>query len=205
MHILGTSIYKLNKKKQEEYLKKQKKANVGDYVEFGNYSQSANGDINPIEWLVLSKENNKILVISRYGLDCKRFDSDSNYWENSEIRQWANNYFYNKAFSENEKKYINSFDGDNNVFLFSKEEAEKYFANNEARKCKATEYAVVNSLSVYGSSGSCYWRLRSRNYSNHYYVYLVNEAGRVYCGGFFSFCGVQFNDAGFRPALWINL
>ncbi|MBR0519013.1 hypothetical protein IJJ97_04400 [bacterium] len=75
-------------------------ANVGDYIKFGNYPKTSNGDIQPIEWQVLAKEGNKILVISRYGLDARRFDSSSNKWANSEIFKWLNGDFYNKAFTD---------------------------------------------------------------------------------------------------------
>ena len=98
-------------------------AKVSDYVKFGNYPQTSNGDIQPIEWHVLAKENDKMLVISRYGIEAKRFDSSSNNWKNSEIRKWLNGEFYNKAFTDQEKNSITSFNGDN-VFLLSKEEAE---------------------------------------------------------------------------------
>ena len=97
-------------------------------VEFGSYPQTANGDIQAIEWQILAKEENKMLVISKYAIEAKRFDVSSNDWKNSEIRQWLNGDFYNNAFSEQEKKNINSFNGDN-VFLLSMEEASKYFAN----------------------------------------------------------------------------
>ena len=99
-------------------------AKIGDYVKFGSYPQSAKGIVRPIEWLVLSKEENKMLLISRYGLEAryfikaKCFDSNSNDWKNSEIRKWLNGEFYNKAFDENEKTNINPFDGDNLFFFF---------------------------------------------------------------------------------------
>ena len=38
-----------------------KNAKVGDYVKIGNYSQGETGDIQPIEWLILSREENRIL------------------------------------------------------------------------------------------------------------------------------------------------
>ena len=85
-----------------------KNAKVGDYVKFGNYPQTEKGDIQSIEWQVLSREGNKVLVISRYGLDAKRFDEDSNNWANSEIRKWLNGEFYSKAFTDQEKKSIKS-------------------------------------------------------------------------------------------------
>ena len=124
-------------------------AKVGDYVNFGNYPQTAECEEKPIEWQVLAKEENKMLVLSKYGLDAKRFDDDSNDWKNSEIRQWLNSDFYNKVFTEKEKKYISPSNlsdvgTSDNVFLLSKEEAETYFANDDARRCKPTEYAVKN-------------------------------------------------------------
>ena len=206
-----------------------KSAKVGDYVKFGSYPQTSNGDIQPIEWQVLSIENNKMLVISRYGLDCKPFDSysnvgfrkgimptgldakrfgpNSNLWKNSEIRKWLNCNFYNKAFSADEKKFINfsnlsDVDTIDNVFLLSKKEAEKYFANNEERQCKATDYAVKNGAKVYNREVkvavgySCWW-LRSRTLC---FVYLVD-----FDGDFHNFVVVIYDYILARPALWINL
>ena len=186
-----------------------KNAKVGDYIKFGNYPQTSNGGVQPIEWQVLSIENGKMLVISRYGLDAKRFDSSSNNWENSEIRQWLNSDFYNKTFSVDEKKFINSYYHSDdrisdNVFLLSKEEAEKYFANDTARQCKATEYAVKNGAWVvdsdFGSAeGYSLWWLRSPSPDFSDDVYQVDFYGCVDCNG------VRFPSSLVRPALWINL
>ncbi len=155
-----------------------KNVNVGDYIKFGSYPQTSNGDIQPIEWLVLSKENNKMLVISRYGLDAKRFDGSSNKWVNSEIRKWLNGEFYNKVFTDQEKKCINlsnlsDVGTSDNVFLLSKEEAEKYFANKDERKCKASEYAVKNGAYVNSRDGYSVWWLRSHSPRNGNRVYDV--------------------------------
>ena len=179
-----------------------KNANVGDYVEFGNYPQTVNGDIQPIEWQVLAKENNKMLVISRYGLEAKRFDGGSNSWKNSEIRKWLNGDFYNKAFTDQEKNSVSSFNGDN-VFLLSKEEAEKYFANSDARKCKATDYvenAEKNCIKANNDDGCRFWWLRSPLPGSDNNVYVVNNDGDIdYCHVNSNLCGVV------RLALWINL
>ena len=206
-----------------------KSAKIGDYVKFGSYPQTSDGDIQPIEWQVLSIENNKMLVISRYGLDCKCFDSysnvgfrqgimptgldakrfgpNSNLWKNSEIRKWLNGDFYNKAFSADEKKFINfsnllDVDTTDNVFLLSKKEAEEYFANNEERQCKATDYAVKNGAQVYNRGvkaalGYGFWWLRSRKLC---FVYLVDCEGDVD-----NFVVVIYDYILARPALWINL
>ncbi len=187
-----------------------KNAKVGDYIKFGNYPQTSSGQNQPIEWQVLSKENNKMLVISRYGLDAKRFDSSSNNWSNSEIRKWLNGDFYNKAFTDQEKKSINlsnlsDVGTTDNVFFLSKQEAEKYFANDESRKCKATEYAVKNGAWVADSSygdnaGYSVWWLRSPepNFSN--VVYIVDYGGRL---GSYNYVYYVISLA--RPALSLNL
>ena len=55
------------------------RAQVGDYVEFGSYEQdaiSSNGKEN-IEWLVLAREGNQMLVISKYALDCQQYNTSS--------------------------------------------------------------------------------------------------------------------------------
>ena len=174
---------------------------VGDYVKFGSFPQTADGQEQPIEWQILSIEGKKMFVISRYGLDAKRFDDSSHYWESSEIRQWANGDFYNKAFNEAEKKYINysklsDVGTSDNVFLLSKEEAEKYFANNDSRKCKATAYAVKNGAYVY-DNGFSWWWLRS-HYDAHTVFNVRGENGMLSNTGSGGF-GIA------RPALWINL
>ena len=174
-----------------------KGANVGDMVKFGRYPQTAGGDVQDIEWRVLAVENGKVLAISLYGLDAKRFDDDSNDWENSEIFGWLNDEFYNSSFNDDEKGIIASSDP-GKVFLLSKEEAEGYFSSDEDRKCAPTEYARVNG--AWEQDGCCFWWLRSPypNYSNC--VYCVGSDGVIDYGD-----DVYGSNGSARPALWINL
>ena len=166
-----------------------------DYVEFGRYPQTAEGGVWPVEWQVLARENNKALVISRYVLDKRRFDPESNDWSESEIRRWLNDEFYNSTFSDKEKARIISFNQDN-VFLLSRKEAEKYFANSDARRCRPTAYAKAKgALEMYD-----FWWLRSPNPYNSNCVYYVNHDG-----GIDSLDYVDGNSGSVRPALWINL
>lgn len=184
-------------------------AKVGDCIKFGNYPQISNGEEKPIEWQVLAIENNKVLVISRYGLDAGAFNR-YNDWNSSDIRKWLNGYFYNKAFTHNEKRFINfshlsDVGTTDNVFLLSNEEAEKYFTNSDERKCKATGYALKRGASIADSNfddgkGYCWWWLRSPfSGSNELFVYAVDVVGDID-----HFCALDDSFV-VRPALWINL
>ena len=76
---------------------------AGDIVSFGTYEQdnnTSNGKEN-IEWLVLAKEGKRVLIISKYVLDCQQYNSTrtSVTWETCSLRKWLNETFLNAAFS----------------------------------------------------------------------------------------------------------
>lgn len=93
--------------------------NAFDTIKFGHYEQdndTANG-AEEIEWLVLAKEEDRMLVISRYVLDCQPYNivqHDSVMkmqkpdvtWETCTLRNWLNDSFYNMAFSDEEQGKI---------------------------------------------------------------------------------------------------
>ena len=87
-----------------------KNANVGDIVYFGTYEQdndTTNGK-EDIEWLVLAKKGNRILVISDKALDRQPYNSSRTRvtWETCTFRKWLNNDFINAAFSDDENAMI---------------------------------------------------------------------------------------------------
>ncbi len=145
---------------------------VGGIVTFGTYPQTASGsDKTPIEWLVLDYDaaSNRALIISRYGLDAKPYNTKfiDITWEKCTLRTWLNNDFLNAAFTAQEQKGIvlttvdNSksqgssrwdTNGGNNtqdkIFLLSYAEANKYFGvawedgNNMKSRVTPTAYAL---------------------------------------------------------------
>lgn len=195
-----------------------KTAKVGDYVYFGLYEQdndTTNGKEN-IEWLVLENKNNKLLIISKYALDCQPYNKvlKSVTWETCSLRKWLNNEFINEAFSKKEQKYIPTvtvpahknpkYDTDpgkatkDKVFLLSAVEAEKYFSSDSERQCMTTNHVDANGAYV-DSNGYSYWLLRSPGiYSS--YCCIVDYDGYVIHG-----YGVNRSYYGIRPALWINI
>lgn len=85
------------------------KFTVGNYVTFGTYPQTALGnDQTPIEWLVLARDGRQALLISRYGLDAKPYNTklSSTTWGKCTLRTWLNDTFLNKAFSSTEQTAI---------------------------------------------------------------------------------------------------
>ena len=197
-------------------VEKLKAAKVGDYVFFGAYEQdnnTANGKEN-VEWLVLEVKDRKALVISKYALDCKPYNERyTDTWETCTLRKWLNNGFINAAFSADEKAMIPavtvSADYSTNpgnttqdqVFLLSITEANKYFSSDSARQCKPTDYAVANGAFVNVFNGNyCWWWLRSPGYNQVSAAY-VDDDGDVDAHG----DDVLYALYAVRPALWIDL
>lgn len=196
------------------------KANPGDTVLFGEYEQdnnTSNGK-EDVEWLVLEVKDGKALVVSKYALDCKQYNTSNTdvTWETCTLRKWLNNDFINAAFSSYEKAMIptvtvsadkNSTNPGNatqdQVFLLSITEANKYFGSDSARQCKPTDYAFANGAYVNSVNGNCGWWLRSpgvTQYSAHSAAYVHNSGG-VYESG----CDVNISTSAVRPAMWISL
>lgn len=202
-----------------------KNPKVGDIVYFGAYEQDNNTSNGKelIEWLVLAKEKNRILVISDKALDFQTYNSSitSVTWETCTLRKWLNTDFVNDAFSDGEKAMIPTvtvsadknpqYDTDpgnatkDKVFLLSIVEAEKYFTSDEARECVPTEYAISNGACTSdsytkGGKATCWWWLRSPGYDQY-------DAAGVHVDGDVHELGLCVSGGGdaVRPAMWISI
>jgi len=92
------------------------KFTVGKYVTFGHYPQTeAVNDSTAIEWLVLARDGQKALLLSRYGLDAKPYNKYKGdiTWSGSTLRSWLNGEFLTKAFSNSEQTAIMTTNVDN--------------------------------------------------------------------------------------------
>ena len=78
------------------------------HVEFGEYFQSdISGNIkDKLSWRVLIEDDNEALLLCNNAIDRKIFDDNSNSWEDSKLRKWLNEEFYNIAFDKREQKKI---------------------------------------------------------------------------------------------------
>ena len=193
------------------------------YLTFGTYEQDnilSNGK-EPIEWLVLAKEENRVLMISRYALDCQPYNTGQTdvTWETCTLRTWLNGTFLNTAFSSEEQAMIPTVtvSADKNpmystnpgkmtkdmVFLLSIPEANRYFQDDLTRRCAMTAYAreqVPKKFSL-----EAYWWLRSPGYNQYYAAHVDPYRGPYLRININYGINVDRSDFVVRPALWIAL
>ena len=81
-------------------------------VVFGRYPQSPEGRLDDIEWLVLKREGNKVLFVSKDALDFGMYSETGEEvsWERSSLRRWLNEVFVSSAFRADEARLIVSAD-----------------------------------------------------------------------------------------------
>lgn len=119
-------------------------------VILGSYPQrGAPSSKEPIEWIVLKQEDNRILCASKYLLDCIAYHEtlEPVTWEKCTLRKWLNHDFFDTAFSKEEQSRILLTDVEtplhdtkDYLFTISCDEAEQYFNFNQ-RAAKTTGYA----------------------------------------------------------------
>lgn len=229
------SVSKLNAIKVKNQIDSMTKAKVGEYVFFGSYEQDndlANGK-EDIEWLVVEKKENKILLLSKYALDSKPYN-ETNVgitWETCTLRAWLNSTFLNDAFNAEEQRVVadSSVQADKNykfgtsggkntidkVFLLSRSDLIqlKYFIDN-GHKGMIDPYEPL-SWSCYVCQGTayCYAQGAEKNEKGNC-CWWVRTPGDVqnsavaiyYDGKVFEdgiFCYIAHDAV--RPAIWVNL
>ena len=206
--------------------------NKGDSFFMGYYEQD--GDMTngrePIEWVVLSKSDTKLLVICKYTLDHIPYNIEDNgdvTWANCTLRAWLNKVFYKNAFSNEEKALIlkskiktpgseyeaKASTSKDKVFLLSMADMknEKLFPDKNSRKASITEYCRVRGGNDMRDSDnddgrtaegipSCFWTLRG----TQGYAWendCVNPWGEMFSVGD---CFVTYSG-NIRPAMYISL
>lgn len=190
---------------------------------FGSYEQdgdSSNGK-EPIEWLVLDRNGDRALLLSKYALDYQSFMpfyepvTEPYTWESCSLRRWLNGTFLNAAFSADEQQRLltttvitspGSLHRENGpvttedrVFLLSNTEVYAYFASEAATAAEYTAYALSENPwpGNAATPGPADWWLRTTDGYDHpdgvYADGRVGEGARAYEGEYV------------RPAIWITV
>jgi hypothetical protein len=154
---------------------------VGDTIDFGDY-----------QWLVLAVTGGKALIITVDVIEQRAYHDifEDITWAKCSLRTYLNGGFLGN-FSPEEQARIATTQvessgavTDDQIFLLSIDEAERYFADNAAR----------------AASSPSFWWLRSPG-SNSLRAANVLDDGALYVVGL----NVNNEGGGVRPALWLNL
>ena len=177
------------------------------YVTFGHYEQDgdeSNGP-EPINWIILSEEDDRMLLISLNILDYQPYNTELEEvtWETCSLRKWLNEDFIDAAFDASEQEQILTVtntnpdnelyfgmeggnDTEDRVFLLSIDEARDLFEDDDARACEPCEW---------------YW-LRSPGYPATHAAVVLHIGELLTRGHLVTF---NYYDHGVRPALWLSI
>ena len=166
-------------------------AEVDDDITFGKYEQDndlTNGK-EDISWIVLSRDSEKLFLISKNILDYRQYDTEEllyeqgyDYitWWKSSLRDWLNNDFLNSAFSYDEKQKLlktSVFDSGEEkekysdyVTLLSSDEFHKFFGyDDEPENFGVSEYVKQNySIGLEGFKKS--WWLKDTDRRDRVFI-----------------------------------
>ena len=193
-------------------------ATTGDIITFGNYDQDGNSENGKeaMDWIVLTRDGNKLFVVSRWLLDNQQFTTDirkdgnlyksTTSWNECTLRDWLNGTFYNAAFSGEEQGMIqtttitetfmsdkndDSYTSEDKVFLLSRSEVDQYMSDD----FYSNRYGFP-----YSGGYSERWWLRDVHTLYSYYAYFVDSYGIKD-----EDIGVDNKNMAVRPAMWIDI
>ena len=197
---------------------------IGAIIPFGCYLQH-NGQFSaptPIRWIVLDTDGQTATLISKYGLEMMKYHDEqkSIAWDRCTLRTWLNSTFLNSAFTAEEQVRLQAvtlpvpIDPEfgvehaektlDRVYLLSIDEAERYFASDEERKCLPTEKALSynrwfwNQVDERGNE--CHWWLRSSGCSPDCAAAVIDNGDILYEGW-----RVDSDDVAVRPVIVLRL
>lgn len=195
----------------------------GDILCFGKYEQDGNisNGKEPIEWIVIAKKTDRVLVLSRYCLETAPFGAKN--WGDSSIRKWLNGEFASSAFTAEEFAKIptemlsnrrnpeyNTYDDKNTedkIFLLSTDECSKLLSDEMTigkrtpylHNAYIEEYCKPYNRSEPDKNSGAEWWLRSIGYQG--------SVQTIYTNGKINTSGKDFKSKyiNIRPAMWIEI
>lgn len=189
-----------------------------------NYRNSRPGDIiwmgtDPMPWQVLENKEGRLLLISKYVIDCLPIDDffrGHSEWRTSSIRRRLNSEYIDALLTKEEKDrtvpvYIDwddtlSFDNekglssDDRFFFLSVKEAQRYLRSERDRMAPVTKYAIRSMLwTVFDQFAHWWLRSPGEHPVDIYYVrdgVIMSENSTVQ--------GAYFEHFGVRPAMYFR-
>lgn len=190
------------------------------YLELGTFPQTAEGDVLPIVWRVLSVEDGEAYILSEYVLEARCMESDyyayahkptdkkypgyDGDFAQTELSLYMNGEFAQEHFTQEELSMIAVDESLGQFYLASAADLKNRdygFGTDKARKGYGTAYAKANGLFVYGiayGSHSPYWT-RDQSSSDARHARCTKQAGNL------GHINVITLDEGMRPACKLTL
>ena len=180
---------------------------------------------------MLDVKDGKCLLLSRYGLDVKKYNESgiSTTWEKCTLRSWLNGYFLHNAFSAEEQdaivmslldnsasagiSYWNTSGGCDTwdkVFLLSCAETQNYFyVDADQRECARSRVVPTAYAKTRGAYVSKTYKSESGQGAGWWWLRSPGkhqfEAARIARGGWIGYNNVDVGDACVRPAIWLDI
>lgn len=199
---------------------------IGDIVSFGRfYDMDEMEHIYrcDLEWQVLDKEDDKILLITKDIIKMLPYNTylEPITWEDCSLRKWLNEDFYNVTFNDQDKEkivtteninsandyYLNTSESNttyDNVFLLSINECVKYYKKNiDTFKVVGTRFAIMEGLWISRKEltyGYSVWWLRTVGKKSSF-ASLIHAGGSIGRAG----DGVATTGNGVRPCIWVKI
>lgn len=157
-----------------------------------------------IEWIVLDVQDGKALLLSKYVIDSRAFNTSNRKinWKLCMLRTWLNTDFYVKSFTTGEQKIILKTtlaedDTEDRIFLLSEEELIRYFPETKPEpRAFPTRYAMDQGVELL-TDGSCKWWLRTSGHEENYALTADDSSTTS--------TKVTEKYHGVRPAMWISI
>ncbi len=195
----------------EEAIRGYEKGQGYVYLTMGEYPQTAEGEVQPILWRVLSVEDDRAYLVSEYILLAHRIHPDDKEWiafgadlRQTEIWAYMNGEFLSGSFTEEEQGYLVDTEDFGRIFLLSREDLNNKalgFGTKASRKAWGTPYALNNGLFKYShkhGKHSPYWP-RSQSTKVAYGGVCTKAEGNL------GYIRVVVADEGCRPACYLDL
>lgn len=182
------------------------------YVTLGQYPQTAEGEMRPIIWRVLSVDEEKAYLASEYVLLAHRIHPDDKEYiafkadfSQTEMSQFLNGEFAQTAMTEDEMALILPHEQYGSFFLLSSDDLKNKqlgFGTNKARKAWGTEYAIqTTGLFVYEytyGKHSPYWTLNQSSTAK-YAARCTKDEGEL------GWIRVVVANEGCRPVCYLDM
>ncbi len=192
-------------------------------VKFGRYPTGNDGETSEIEWLIIDRIDDRVLLISKNIIDfiSVHKKSDRVTWETCSLRKWLNSDFIDTVFNNEEQQYITPTtlkadtsmsgilsnicnDTLDSIFILSAKECYQYFTSNSSRAGATTAYADAKrnekgKANIKRDNLRCSWWIRNDGSA-------INESGIVFTdGSVYAIGGFKNREiGGLRPAMWVK-